>query len=800
METHRTRNLILIGLILAAVIYILIPNNPGIHVLGINRDLKTQLGLDLRGGLRVLLEADVPATATVDPQAMADAQKILENRANGLGVSEVTFETAGSRRLVGEFPGLTQTDQVITVLKQVGQLAFVPLGSQPLNEGTMINVDYTNLVDPTAKTVLPTAGPQATTTPDASAPSTGTQAGSTNSSAYPILMTGSALQSVGVSTDKLGKPYISFVLKSDAAKRFADFTSAHTGEYLGIVLDGKVISSPVINSAITQGSGVIEGNFTIDSANALAVNLRYGSLPIAFKVVESQAVGATLGQDSIRKSEIAGFIGLLLVMIFMGVYYRLPGLVADLALLFYAAITFALFKLIPVTLTLPGIAGFVLSIGVAVDANVLIFSRLKEEMRAGRTLRQAIDLAWNRAWPSIRDSNISTLITCVILFWFGSAFGASIVQGFALTLALGVLVSLFTAIFATRTFLHLVLDNFHFAEHPRWFMNTLENENNGQRRSLNIIGRRYLYFAISLIVIIPGMIALAVWGLPTAIDYSGGSDLEVAFSGTAPQPAQVVELYQSMGVQDPKVQTSGNNILIIRSREISEEMKTKIVNEMQSRFGQTVTIQSFDTVGPTISKEVTARAAEAVGIASLGILIYITYAFRGLQKAYRYGIAAIMAMLHDVAVVVGMAAILGHFLHWEVDSLFLTALLTVIGFSVHDTIVVFDRIRENATLYRRQSFTTIVNHSIVQTLDRSINTQLTVMLTLLALALFGGITIHTFVVTLLIGVFSGTYSSIFNAAPILVVWENHEWRTWFHRRSTTEGGDVLNDTRAMDTK
>jgi preprotein translocase subunit SecF len=241
-------------------------------------------------------------------------------------------------------------------------------------------------------------------------------------------------------------------------------------------------------------------------------------------------------------------------------------------------------------------------------------------------------------------------------------------------------------------------------------------------------------------------------------------------------------------------------MLIIRSREISEEMKTKIVNEMKTRFGQTVTIERFDTVGPTISKEVTSRAAEAVGIASLGILIYITFAFRGLQNAFRYGIAAIMAMLHDVAVVIGMAAILGHFLHWEVDSLFLTALLTVIGFSVHDTIVVFDRIRENASYYRRQPFTTIVNHSIVQTLDRSINTQLTVMLTLLALALFGGVTIHTFVVTLLIGVFSGTYSSIFNAAPILVVWQNREWRNWFHRRPVGEGGELYNENRAMDTK
>ncbi|NMB89725.1 MAG: protein translocase subunit SecD, partial [Chloroflexi bacterium] len=732
MEVNRTRNLIIIGLVLAAVIYILLPNNPGIHIAGIDRDLDTRLGLDLRGGLRVLLEADVPADTTVDPQAMEDARKILENRANGLGVSEVEFETAGQRRLVGEFPGLTDTEQVISVLKQVGQLAFVPMGSNPLPEGTQIKIDYANPADPKA-TTTPAATPteaatQGTATPEAE-------------TVYQPLFTGAGLSAVSVSTNSLGQPYVSFTLNSDEAQIFADYTSTHTGEYLGIVLDNTVISAPVIKSAITKGSGMIDGNFTYDTANALAVQLRYGSLPVAFKVVESRAVGATLGQDSVNKSVLAGVIGLLMVIVFMGIYYRLPGLVADVALIMYAATTFALFKLIPVTLTLPGIAGFVLSIGVAVDANILIFSRLKEELRAGRPLQQAIDLGWNRAWPSIRDSNISTLITCSILFWFGSAFGASLVKGFALTLALGVIVSLFTAVFVTRTLLHLVLDNLKFTEHPRWFMAAVPEGKAGPKK-LNIIKYRYFYFAISLLVIVPGLAALLIWHLPLAIDYTGGSMLEVDFpSGNAPQPAQVIELYQDMGVPGAEVQSSENDVLIIRSKEISEELKSSIVAEMESRFGGPVTVARFDSMGPAISQEVAGRAAGSVALAALGILAYITYAFRKVPHAFRYGTAAILAMLHDVAVVVGMGALLGHFLHWEIDSLFLTALLTVIGFSVHDTIVVFDRIRENQNLYRRLSFLDIVNHSTVQTMDRSINTQLTVMLTLLALALFGGLTI-----------------------------------------------------------
>ncbi len=302
---------------------------------------------------------------------------------------------------------------------------------------------------------------------------------------------------------------------------------------------------------------------------------------------------------------------------------------------------------------------------------------------------------------------------------------------------------------------------------------------------MNIIKRRYLFFAISLIVIIPGILALIFWKLPLAIDFTGGSMLEIQFPNEqAPLPAEIIAVYNSQGVNDPQVQSSENGVVVIRSKEISEVTKTQIVNEINSKFSTTVTLLRFDTVGPSIGQEVATRAAGAVGAAALAILIYITFAFRGVPHAFRFGTAAIIAMLHDVLVVVGIEAILCHFLGWEVDSLFLTALLTVIGFSVHDTIVVFDRIRENSSIYRKLPFETVVNHSVVQTMDRSINTSLTVMLTLLALTLFGGVTIRHFVLILLIGVFSGTYSSIFNASPILVVWENKEWKTWFKKKES----------------
>lgn len=303
---------------------------------------------------------------------------------------------------------------------------------------------------------------------------------------------------------------------------------------------------------------------------------------------------------------------------------------------------------------------------------------------------------------------------------------------------------------------------------------------------LNIVQRRYLFFGISLLVIVPGIIALLIWGLPLSIDFTGGSLLQARFdSGTLPQPAQILDVYRQYGFGDSQVQTSGTDQIIIRSKQMDETTKGTIVAALSTQFKTNVTVLRFDTVGPAVGNEVATRAALAVALAAIGITLYITFAFRGVQHAFRYGISAIIAMLHDVLVVTGVTAILCHFLGWEVDPLFLTALLTVIGFSVHDTIVVFDRIRENSNVYRRLPYETVVNHSIVQTMARSINTQLTVMFTLLALLLFGGITIRHFVLTLLIGVFSGTYSSIFNAAPILVVWEYREWRNWF-RRGTQE--------------
>ena len=299
---------------------------------------------------------------------------------------------------------------------------------------------------------------------------------------------------------------------------------------------------------------------------------------------------------------------------------------------------------------------------------------------------------------------------------------------------------------------------------------------------MNILGKRYTFFTGSLVLIVTGLIALFVkGGLPLSIDFTGGSLLEVAIDSATVQPADILAVYDDAGIQDAQVQTTETGTFIIRSEFLQDDSRDAVLQNMESQLGA-VTVQRFDSVGPSIGEQVTSRATLAVIVSSLLVVAFIAWSFRGIQNAFRYGMCAILAMIHDVAIIFAITGFGSLFFDWEIDSLFLTALLTVIGFSMQDTIVVFDRIRENANLYRRLDFETLVNHSIVQTLQRSINTQLmTVEFMLLALAMFGGVTLREFAIVLLVGLMSGTYSSIFIAAPILVVWEKKEWRNWFGR-------------------
>jgi preprotein translocase subunit SecD len=446
--------------------------------LWLGMDVRTRLGLDLQGGTQVLLRAQ----RAVTPEEMQTSLGVINQRVNGLGVSEAVVQSSGGNRIVVELPGVSDPEEAIRTLRGAGQLEFIDSQGQYLTVGSLVRTS-TNPDPPLPKpaaTPVPTSTGNltdtqnltdtSTLTPTADITSTETLTGTI----YPSITNGRDLNT-GQVQPRLGNqqtpgvsPFaVSFAFTGQSATQLADFTSKNVNNPMCIVLDNRVQSCPVIQSPLIDGSGEITTG-SREEAQQLYTQLRFGALPVSFDVESNRTVSATLGQDSVNQSLIAGAVGLIIVGLFMLLYYRLPGLVATIALVIYTAITFALYKLIPITLTLPGIAGFILSVGLAVDANVLIFARLKEELRRGRSLRTSVEAGFSEAWPAIRDSNVSTLITSTILYIFGSSFGVSIIKGFALTLALGVVISIFTAVVMTRTFLRLIVP-LRFAQNPWMF-------------------------------------------------------------------------------------------------------------------------------------------------------------------------------------------------------------------------------------------------------------------------------------------------------------------------------------------
>jgi protein-export membrane protein SecD len=409
--------------------------------MALNPNYPIQQGLDLQGGLQVLLEADVPEEEPITADQMNTARQIISQRINGLGVSEPLVTTEGDRRILIELPGIGNAQDALSLIQETALLEFVDTGNQPLPEGMCIRTTLNEGRPSRCELSSADASEDEIVNP---APE------------YPTVMTGAALQSAGTETNSFNSYFVTFLLTSEGGEVFGEHTRTHQGQFLTIVLDKRVISSPRINATI-EDAGTITGNFTLEEARNLALQLRFGSLPIPLRIESTRQVGATLGELSIEASVRAGSIGLIVILLFMLVYYRLPGFLADLALLSYALINFAIFKGIGVTLTLPAITGFLLSTGMAVDANILVFERMKEELRDGATLHQAIIEGFSRAWSSIRDSNIATLVICFILFTFGRNFGASVVTGFAITLAIGVISSMFTAVIVTRTFVRIVM-------------------------------------------------------------------------------------------------------------------------------------------------------------------------------------------------------------------------------------------------------------------------------------------------------------------------------------------------------
>jgi preprotein translocase subunit SecD len=454
------------------------PTNADGRQIWLGRDVSTRLGLDLQGGTQVLLQAQDP---NVNTEIMETARQVIENRVNGLGVAEAVVQVSGENRIIVEIPGIDNSEEAVETVRSAGRLEFIDPQGQDLT-GQIVRTSGND--DPIA--LRPTPVPTATATltdtdsltgTDALSPTdalTGTTGTEPTGPVYQSITDGRDLDTnsvqprIGGATQPGQSPYaVLFAFRGDSATNLASFTGQNVNRPMCIVLDNVVVSCPIIQSALIDGSGeiTVQDRAAVDQ---LYNQLRYGALPTSLSVESSRSVSATLGEDSVNASVIAGIVGLTVVVLFMLLYYRLPGFLAVVALMIYTAITFALYKLIPVTLTSAGIAGFILSIGVAVDANVLIFARLKEELRKGKGLRPAIEAGFEEAWPAIRDSSVATLITSTILFLFGNSFGVSIVTGFALTLGLGIIISLFTAVVVTRTLLRLIVP-LRFVQNPWLF-------------------------------------------------------------------------------------------------------------------------------------------------------------------------------------------------------------------------------------------------------------------------------------------------------------------------------------------
>ncbi len=746
------------------------------------RSIKVHQGLDLQGGLQVVLEAELPEEQLTE-SSMEAARIIIDNRVNGLGVTEPLVQLQGDDRIIVELPGISDPDLAIRTIRETGLLEFVDAGRSPLPEGTEVTTTFGEEEEP-AEEAEPT-------------PAAGEEEAAAQPEMYETIITGQDLDQV--SNAGLNTNTRVFLLKSEGADRFSDYTGANIGSHLCIVLDKQVLSCPVVNNRIEREGVISLGNATLEEGRALAIQLRYGALPVPLKVVESRSVGPTLGQDSVQRSIRAGTIGLIIILLFMIVYYRLPGFMAALAMVIYGLLNFALYKTIPVTLTLPAITGFILSLGMAVDANILVFERMKEELRAGRTLKLAMELGFSRAWPSIRDSAVSTLITAIILFWFGSNFGASIVKGFASTLALGVITNICTAVTITRAFLRFMLGLSSESLKDNPFLMGVDLAE-GEKQApgwigglFDIVGKRKWYYLFSAVLITTGLVGMIISTmqvgspLKLSIDFTGGSLIELNFAEPV-QPGQVRQVvtgftYNGVDYQDTTVTTAeqlGQQTIIIRSKFLDDEAKAALTERLTNQLGQFDELR-FDAVGPTIGQEVTRAGSYAVGAAALAILLYLVFAFRAVSNALRYGVAAVLAMIHDILVTGGLFAIAGLVLGWEVDALFLTAILTVIGYSVHDSIIVFDRLRENLPRWRTEPFEIVCNRSVLETLTRSLVTSISTMFVVIAILAFGGGTIRQFIAIILVGIITGTYSSIFNAVPILVSWKEGELENLFRR-------------------
>jgi SecD/SecF fusion protein len=699
-----------------------------------------RLGLDLRGGTQIVLEARDTEQVTVDGDTVDRTLEVLRRRVDQMGVSEPTLQRAGDRRVIVELPGVTDPDEAVAVIGRTAQLTFHPVLGVFTDDAAPAEGELALPDESGARLRL---APAAVTGNDVSTARAGLSGdvGATWRVEVEFRGSGSSAWTALTAAAACAPP-------GDPTRRIA------------IVLDDRVVSSPAVGAdvacdvGIAGGATVITGDFTQDEAKDLALLIRAGALPVPVEVVEQRTIGPTLGDAAIRASAQAAVIGALLTIGYMIVYYRLLGVLAAVALVLYGAMSYAVLLLLGATLTLPGIAGFVLAIGMAVDANVLVYERIKEERAGGATTRRAAENGFRRAWTAIADSNATTLLAAGLLFFFAS--GA--VRGFGITLSIGVVVSVFTALVVTRLLVDLVVRT-RLRERPR----LLGLEVGGRFRAWIATRRPDLlrhsgrWLAGSALAVTLAVAGIATQGLEYGLDFSGGQLLEYD-TERSPDLDAVRRNVADIGFPRAVVQGSGDDNVTIRTGQLAREDVLRIKAGVEEVAGTAAVVRE-EFVGPTIGDELRRKAVVALGLALVAQLVFLAVRFR-----WTYGLAAVGAMFHDVVLLLGVFAWLGK----ELDGIFVAALLTVIGYSVNDSVVVFDRIRELRRGRQREPLREVANDACLQTIPRTINTGLGALFILVALYLLGGQTLRDFALALLVGIVVGTYSSVFTATPLAV--------------------------------
>ncbi len=825
----RNRKLVLILALITAAVYYLLPSVEFYRMTDDEResmelkspaqlvDLKKRslnLGLDLQGGIHLVLEVKTEGMEQQEAQdAVAQAQEVIRNRVDQFGVAEPTIQRQGENRIIIELPGVQDVQRAKDLVGQTALLEFqllepaedrtrliqridqvlapqeeseeeeedlllsstperAPLSSMLSPAGEDLTVSGRDLLR--VKNLLNTSEAQELIPADVEFIFSSKPAGAEGNEFYFLYlvrkkpeMTGHMIQdafvSIGQVVEYMGQPIVNFSTTDEGVRLFSRITGSHIGERMAIVLDESVYSAPVIQSKISEGRGIITGSGTQEEAKDLAIVLRAGALPAEVEIIEDRTVGPSLGRDSIEQGRTAAIYSMVLIAIFMILYYRAVGLIADFALLLNMLFIMAVLAGFHATLTLPGIAGIILTIGMAVDANVLIFERIREELRSGKTIRAAIDSGYGHALSAIIDANVTTFLVGIVLYQFGTG----PIRGFALTLCIGIISSLFTAFFVTRTIFDLITRK---SEQSTLSIGPIALFSNLNIRFLSL---RNIGFGTSAAVLLIGIVSiLGINGIRKGIDFAGGTLLELHFD-PAVQVEDIRSQLGSVPVGDAEIDLSKSEIkqfgsendILIRVSEsgTGTEVADGIMGVLKAGFAASIEdmewIRRQEKVGPKIGSELSSAAVRAVLVALALILIYMAWRFH----RFLYGIAAVVALFHDVLITLGLLSLFDI----EITLAVVAALLAIVGYSLNDTIVVFDRIRENLHTARRQGFDGTVNQSINECLSRTMITSATTLLAVLVLMLFGGEVNRDFTITLMIGVIVGTYSSIFVASPVL---------------------------------